>query len=81
MNSFPVIDPEATGVNIRRLRIERGITVRDLQSYFGFEEPRAIYKWQIRRKGSGTVAIFLPDLCRRIKAAPRIAEREGRSLT
>ena len=46
MNSFPVIDPEATGVNIRRLRIERGITVRDLQSYFGFEEPRAIYKWQ-----------------------------------
>ncbi len=46
MSSFPVIDPEATGVNIRRLRIERGITVRDLQSYFGFEEPRAIYKWQ-----------------------------------
>ena len=46
MNSFPVIDPEATGVNIRRLRLERGITVRDLQSYFGFEEPRAIYKWQ-----------------------------------
>ena len=26
--------------------MERGLTVRDLQSYFGFEEPRAIYKWQ-----------------------------------
>ena len=22
------------------------MTVRDLQSYFGFEEPQAIYKWQ-----------------------------------
>lgn len=43
---FPVIDPEATGRNIVRLRRERGLTVRDLQRYFGFEEPRAIYKWQ-----------------------------------
>lgn len=43
---FPVIDPVATGENILRLRKMRGLTVRDLQSYFGFEEPRAIYKWQ-----------------------------------
>lgn len=43
---FPVIDLAATGSNIRRLRVERGLTVRDLQTYFGFEEPRAIYKWQ-----------------------------------
>ena len=43
---FPVIDPVATGENIMRLRKERGLTVRDLQAYFGFEEPRAIYKWQ-----------------------------------
>lgn len=43
---FPVIDPEATGANILRLRRERGFTVRDLQQYFGFEEPQAIYKWQ-----------------------------------
>ncbi len=46
LKAYPVIDPIATGNNIRRLRIERGLTVRDLQSYFGFEEPRAIYKWQ-----------------------------------
>ena len=46
MKSYPVIDLAATGNNIRRLRVERGLTVRDLQSYFGFEEPRAIYKWQ-----------------------------------
>ena len=44
--AFPVIDLIATGNNIRRLRLERGLSVRDLQSYFGFEEPRAIYKWQ-----------------------------------
>ena len=42
----PVIDLEATGRNIVRLRRKRGLTVRDLQRYFGFEEPRAIYKWQ-----------------------------------
>lgn len=43
---FPVIDLEATGRNILRLRTQRGLTVRDLQTYFGFEEPQAIYKWQ-----------------------------------
>ena len=36
---FPVIDPIATGKNIIRLRVERGMSVRDLQAYFGFEEP------------------------------------------
>ena len=46
LKAYPVIDLVATGNNIRRLRMERGLTVRDLQSYFGFEEPRAIYKWQ-----------------------------------
>ncbi|MGN8966878.1 helix-turn-helix domain-containing protein [Intestinimonas sp. HCP28S3_D6] len=43
---FPVIDPVATGANITRLRREHGFTVRDLQRFFGFEEPQAIYKWQ-----------------------------------
>lgn len=46
LKTFPVIDLVATGNSIRRLRMERGLTVRELQSYFGFEEPRAIYKWQ-----------------------------------
>ena len=35
---FPVIDMIETGKNIVRLREERGMTVRDLQAYFGFEE-------------------------------------------
>lgn len=46
MIRFPVIDPVVTGANICRLRKDRGLTVRDLQHYFGFEEPQAIYKWQ-----------------------------------
>ena len=45
-SAFPVIDLVATGNNIRRLRLERGLSVRDIQTYFGFEEPRAVYKWQ-----------------------------------
>ena len=44
--AFPAIDPVATGKNIVRLRKARGMTVKDLQQWFGFEEPRAIYKWQ-----------------------------------
>lgn len=43
---FPVIDPIATGKNIIRLRKDRGLSVRDLQTFFGFEGPQAIYKWQ-----------------------------------
>ena len=46
MKVFPVIDPAATGENILRLRKARGLSVRDLQNWFGFEEPQAIYKWQ-----------------------------------
>ena len=44
--AFPVIDAEATGENILRLRKQRGLSVRDMQAWFGFEEPQAIYKWQ-----------------------------------
>ena len=43
---FPVIDPVATGKNILSLRRKKGLTVRDLQAYFGFEAPQAIYRWQ-----------------------------------
>ena len=51
---FPVIDLVATGENISRLRKARGLSVRDLQNWFGFEEPQAIYKWQ-RGKSLPTV--------------------------
>ncbi len=46
MNRMPVIDLSATGLNIVRLRVLAGLTVRDLQDVFGFGTPQAIYKWQ-----------------------------------
>ena len=44
--AFPVIDLAETGRRIERQRRRAGLTVRDLQAYFGFEYPQAIYKWQ-----------------------------------
>ena len=46
MNTMPVIDMTATGRNIVRLRVQAGLSVRDLQTVFGFTNPQAIYKWQ-----------------------------------
>ena len=46
MKHFPTINLEATGRHIAQLRKEKGLSVRDLQNYFGFEAPQAIYKWQ-----------------------------------
>ena len=46
MNRIPVINLTATGNNITRLRINAGLTVKDLQDIFGFSTPQAIYKWQ-----------------------------------
>ena len=46
MVQIPVIDITATGINITRLRIRAGLTVRDVQDVFGFATPQAIYKWQ-----------------------------------
>jgi len=43
---MPVIDLIRTGENIRKIRKQRGITVRQLQEIFGFSTPQAIYKWQ-----------------------------------
>ena len=44
--AYPVIDLVETGRCIERQRRQAGLTVRDLQAYFGFEYPQAIYKWQ-----------------------------------
>ena len=43
---FPVINLPLTGRNIERCRRDAGMSVRELQAYFGFEYPQAIYKWQ-----------------------------------
>ncbi len=43
---YPVIDLVATGRNIYALRKARGLSVSDVQEFFGFDAPQAIYKWQ-----------------------------------
>ena len=43
--TYPMINTAATGQNINRMRIEAGMTVRDMQQVFGFTTPQAIYKW------------------------------------
>ncbi len=46
MITIPAIDMAATGRNITAMRQSAGLTVKDLQDFFGFATPQAIYKWQ-----------------------------------
>ncbi len=46
MLTMPSIDMVATGRNIAKMRQDAGLTVKDLQVFFGFATPQAIYKWQ-----------------------------------
>ena len=39
------IQPEKTGERIKKLLLEQGYTIREIQGAFGFENPQAIYKW------------------------------------
>lgn len=43
---LPSVDLAATGIRITQLRLQAGLTVRDLQDIFGFNTPQAIYRWQ-----------------------------------
>lgn len=43
---MPNIDMPETGKRITELRMNAGMTVKDLQDIFGFTTPNAIYKWQ-----------------------------------
>jgi transcriptional regulator with XRE-family HTH domain len=45
MMQIPFVDTVATGQNIDRLRLEAGMSVKDIQNVFGFATPQAIYKW------------------------------------
>ncbi len=46
MCNIPAIDAVKTGERINHLRIEKNLSVKDLQGVFGFTTPQAIYKWQ-----------------------------------
>lgn len=43
---LPRIDVKRTGENIKRLRLERGMTVAELQEQLQLGSPQAVYKWQ-----------------------------------
>ncbi len=39
------IQQKETGKQIKKLLMENGYTVKDVQNVMGFENPQAIYKW------------------------------------
>lgn len=43
--TLPYIDVIETGININDLRMSAGLSVKDIQSVFGFSTPQAVYKW------------------------------------
>ena len=46
MITYPLIDPDKTGENIRIARELHHMSVRDLQAYLHLASPRVIYQWQ-----------------------------------
>ena len=42
---MPRIDIAATGNNIKKMMKKNGMTVKDMQTIFGFSTGQAIYKW------------------------------------
>lgn len=48
----PFVDMKATGVKLRILRIQKKLSVKQLQTIMGFEYPETIYKWESGKKCS-----------------------------
>lgn len=42
---MPIIDMVATDKRINELRIQRGISIKDISITLGFSTPQAVYKW------------------------------------
>ena len=42
---FPLINKRETGVNLRKIMDERGITVKDVQEYLGLGCVQSVYRW------------------------------------
>ncbi len=39
------IDVDATAKRLDELRIERNLSIKDIQNHFNFYTPQAVYKW------------------------------------
>ena len=46
MNKCIPINPIKTAENLKQIRKERGITVKEVQAELGLMHPQAIYKWE-----------------------------------
>ena len=42
---FPVIDKKKTGIHLRRIMDERGVSVKDIQQYLGLGSVQSVYHW------------------------------------
>lgn len=42
---FPLINKQETGIYLRKVMDERGITVRDVQEYLGLGSVQSVYHW------------------------------------
>ena len=42
---FPVIDKKKTGIHLRRIMDERGLSVKDIQQYLGLGSVQSVYHW------------------------------------
>ena len=63
MNRIPVIDMTATGINITRLRVNAGLTVKDLQDIFGFSTPQASSSGSAERHSRPLTTLSSLPLC------------------
>lgn len=43
---FSILNVPKTGKKIKDLRLAAGYTVKEIQEYFNFDNPQAIYKWE-----------------------------------
>lgn len=42
---LPMINKKETGINLRRIMDQRGVTVKDIQKYLGLGSVQSIYHW------------------------------------
>ena len=42
---FPIIDKKKTGIKLRLLMAERGLTVKDIQQYLQLGSVQSVYHW------------------------------------
>lgn len=42
---FPTIDKKRTGIHLRRIMDERGLSVKDVQQYLGLGSVQSVYHW------------------------------------